>query len=183
MRPCRGTAAGDAEGIAAAKRRLANVYSLQQRNYAKAAALCAESLELCRAVGDRQGLSQTHLVLGNLARDQGEAERASAHYRESLLLRKQLEQREDCAQTLEALAVGLGHSGQAGRAVQLVSGSRQLRGAIRAPLTAFEQANQDEVVADWRELLGEGPFNDLWRLGQVLSFEQLTQLALSAGSL
>ncbi len=117
------SAAGDAEGIAAAKRRLAAVYCLQRRNYAEAETLCAESMALCRAVSDRQGLSQTQLVLGNLAHDQHDHARASAHYQESLLLRKQLEQREDCLETLEALAVSFCRTGQAEQAVQLVSGS------------------------------------------------------------
>jgi non-specific serine/threonine protein kinase len=173
------SAAGDAEGIAAAKRRLANVYCLQRRNYAEAETLCAESMALCRAVGDRQGMGQTHLVLGNLARDQRDDARATAHYQESLLLRKQLEQREDCAQTLEAMAIGLGRRGQEERAVQLVSGARQLRSVIRAPLTAFEQGTLDESVARWRVWLGAATFDDLWRRGQALTLEQMTQLAFS----
>jgi len=173
------SAAGDAEGIAAAKRRLANVYCLQQRNYAEAGALCAESMALCHAVGDRQGMGQTQLVFGNLARDQGSHARATAYYRESLLLRQQLEQSKDCAETLEALAVSLGHIGQEERSVQLVSGARQLRGVIRTPLTAFEQGTLDESVRTWRVQLGAAAFDHLWRRGQALTIEQMTQLALS----
>jgi hypothetical protein len=150
------SAAGDAEGIAAAKRRLAAIYCLQRRNYAEAESLCAESMALCRAVGDRQGMGQRQLVLGNLARDRGDDARAMAHYRESLLLRAQLEQCEDYAQTLEALAVSLGHMGQEERAVQLVSGARQIRSVIRGPLTAFEQGALDESVATWRARLAPG---------------------------
>jgi hypothetical protein len=130
-------------------------------------------------VNDRHGVGQTHLVLGNLARDQGDDARAIAHYRESLLLRKQLEQSEDCAQTLEALAVSLGHVGQAERAVQLVSGASQIRGDIHAPLTEFEQGELDESVAMWGARLGAATFDDLWRHGQALTFEQMMQLALS----
>jgi predicted ATPase/transcriptional regulator with XRE-family HTH domain len=173
------SAAGDMEGIAAAKRSLAAVYCLQRRNYAEAEALCAESMALCGAVNDRYGVGQTHLVIGNLARDQGDDARAIAHYRESLLLRKQLEQCEDCAQTLEALAVSLGHVGQEERAVQLVSGASQIRGDIYAPLTAFEQGELDESVATWRARLGAATFARLWRRGQALTFEQMLQLALS----
>jgi predicted ATPase/DNA-binding XRE family transcriptional regulator len=173
------SAAGDAEGIAAAKRCLAAVYCLQRRNYAEAEALCAESMALCRAVDDRYGMGQTHLVLGNLARDQGDDARAIAHYKGSLLLRKQLEQCEDCAQTLEALAVSLGHMGQEERAVQLVSGASQIRGDIQAPLTAFEQGALDQSVATWRARLGAATFDRLWQRGQALTFEQMMQLALS----
>jgi predicted ATPase/DNA-binding SARP family transcriptional activator/DNA-binding CsgD family transcriptional regulator len=174
------SAAGDVEGIAAAKRRLATVYCLQRHNYAEAESLCAESMALCRAVGDRQGMGQTQLALGNLARDQGDDARAIAHYQQSLLLRAQLEQCEDCAQTLEELAVSLGHIGQEERAVQLVGGADQIRGDIQAPLTAFEQGTLDESVATWRARLGAATFDHLWRCGQALTFGQMTRLALSA---
>jgi DNA-binding CsgD family transcriptional regulator/tetratricopeptide (TPR) repeat protein len=173
------SAAGDAEGIAAAKRRLAAVYCLQRRNYAEAETLCAESMALCRAVGDRQGMGDTLLVLGNLARDQGDDARAIAHYQQSFLLRAQLEQYEDCAQTLEGLAISLGHIRQAERAVQLVSWADQIRGDIQAPLTAFEQGILDESIAAWRAQLGAATFDHLWRRGQALTFEQTTRLALS----
>jgi ATP/maltotriose-dependent transcriptional regulator MalT len=173
------SAAGDEEGIAAAKRRLADIYCLQQHNYAEAETLCAESMALCCAVGDRQGMGQTQLVLGNLACAQHDDARAIAHYQESLLLRKQLEQRGDFAQTLEALAVSLGRVGQEKRAVQLVSWADQLRGIIQAPLTAFEQGMLDESVATWRARLDAATFDHLWRRGQALTFEQITQLALS----
>ena len=173
------SAAGDTEGIAAAKLGLAAVYCLQRGNYAEAEALCADSMALCSAVGDRYGMGQTYLVLGNLARDQGDDARAIAHYQESLLLRKQLEQCEDCAQTLEALAISLGHIGQAERAVQLVSGASQIRGEIQAPLTAFEQGTLDESVAMWRARLDAATFDRLWRRGQELTFEQLIQLVFS----
>jgi ATP/maltotriose-dependent transcriptional regulator MalT len=173
------SAAGDAEGIAAAKRRLAAIYGLQRRNYAEAETLCAESLALCRTLGDRQGMGQTQLVLGNLAREQRDDARAIAHYQESLLLRAQLEQSEDVAQTLEELAISLGHIGQEEQAVQLMSGARRIRDDIHAPLTAFEQGAQDESVMIWRSGLGAATFDHLWRHGQALTFEQLTQLALS----
>ncbi len=168
------SAAGDAVGIAASTRRLANAYCRQGSNNAAAAALCSESMALCRAVGDQQGLGQTHLVLGNLARDQRDYARATEHYRASLLLRKQLGQREDCAQTLEALAVSLARTGEQGRAVQLVSGARQLRMALRAPLTAFEQETLDAVVAVCRAQLGDAPFAEHWRRGETLTLDQMT---------
>jgi non-specific serine/threonine protein kinase len=174
------SAAGDAEGIAAAKRRLAAIYCLQRRNYAEAETLCAESMALCLAVGDRQGIGQTQLVLGNLARDQGDDARAIAYYHESLLLRAQLEQWEDYAQTLEELAVSLGHIGQAEQAVQLMSRARQIRDEIQAPLTEFEQGALDEAVTLWRARLGAVTFDHLWQHGQALTFEQMTQLALSS---
>jgi non-specific serine/threonine protein kinase len=176
------SAAGDAEGIAASKRRLAGVYALQRRSYAEAETLCIESLALCRAVGDRQGIGQTHLVLGNILRGQREYARAIGHYRESLLLRAQLEQCEDCAQTLEELAVCYGEVGQAERAVQLIAGARLIRDDIRAPLTAFEHDLLDESVAAWRAQLGATAFDALWERGRALSFEQLTQLALTAAA-
>jgi non-specific serine/threonine protein kinase len=138
-----------------------------------------ESMALCRAVGDRQGIGQTQLVLGNLARGQRDTARAITHYHESLLLRAQLEQCEDYAQTLEALAVCFGQIGQDDRAVQLVSGACQIRAKIRAPLTAFEQGMLDEAVAVWRARLGAAAFVALWRSGQELTFEQLTQRALT----
>jgi non-specific serine/threonine protein kinase len=174
-------AAGDAEGIAAAKRRLAHVYVLQQRNYAEAETLCAESMALCRAIGDQQGMGQTHFVFGNIARDQGDTALAVAHYHESLRLRALLEHYEECAQTLEALAVSLGDIQQDQRAVQLISGARHIRTILRCPLTAFEQSMLDEEAAAWRDRLGGDQFDDLWRRGEALTFDQLTQLAHSAG--
>ncbi len=58
----------------------------------------------------------------------------------------------------------------------------QLRGVIRAPLTAFEQSTLDELVVTWRERLGAATFDALWRRGQALTLEQMTQLALSTAS-
>lgn len=170
------SAAADDEGVAAAKRRLANVYYLQQHAYAEAEALCAESLARCRMVDDQQGLSQTLLVLGNLAREQCEYPAANRCYLESLELRKKLGQYEDCAQTLEALAISVGRTGLAEQAVQLLSVATQLRRTAHAPLTDFENQLLEPSQAAWRIRIGEARFAELWQRGQLLTLDQAIAL-------
>jgi tetratricopeptide (TPR) repeat protein len=56
----------------------------EQGAYARARALYEECLALHRELGEREGLGRTLLGLGDLARDQGEAERVRAYCVESL---------------------------------------------------------------------------------------------------
>lgn len=54
-----------------------------------------------------------------------------------------------------------------------MSGARQLRMALRAPLTAFEQAALDAAVAVCRAQLGDAPFAEHWRRGETLTLDQM----------
>lgn len=170
--------AGDAEGVAAAKRRLAYAYCLQGREHATAQALCEESQLLCQEVDDKQGLSQTLLVLGELALLRGEFTLALAHFRQSLQLRKQLEKHEDCAQSLEALARGLVHTGFFELAIQLMGAAHTVRAGARAALTDFERGRLETALDAARAARGASAFQRWLAQGQALTLEQAVTLAL-----
>jgi predicted ATPase/DNA-binding SARP family transcriptional activator len=171
-------AAGDAEGVAASKRRLANVYSLQGCNLAEAQQLCDDSMALCREVDDKQGISQTLLVLGHLHSLAGDHAQALAQYHACLRLRLRYERQENCAQVLEALALRFGHSGHVDQAIQVLSAAFQIRAAAHAPLTAFERARLDPHLAAWRAHRNDAVFEQLWQRGRTMTLEQAAQFAL-----
>jgi non-specific serine/threonine protein kinase len=104
----------------------------EQGAYARATALCEESLALAREVGDTEGIANALLGLGDLARDQGDAGQVRAYCEESLVLFRELDQQWAIGFTLNNLALAAYLEGDlalaASRAAESDSCFRGLRG-------------------------------------------------------
>ena len=90
-----------------------------------------------------------------MARRRGEVTEAEALQRVGLALFRDLGDRHDCAQGLEALASTAGVTGQGERAAQLLGAAAALRETIGAPLPPLEQAEVEQAVAAARAALSE----------------------------
>lgn len=73
-------------------------------DYARAAPLFHEALDLCRRVDDRAGAAQALSGLGQIAQDQGEYDRAAALHREALVVYREAGCLRDSAGALNNLA-------------------------------------------------------------------------------
>jgi predicted ATPase/transcriptional regulator with XRE-family HTH domain len=83
----------------------AGVFAAEQNDYARAAELYHESLEVRRALGDRRGSAQTVNNLGRIASFQGDYMHAIALYEESLALKRALNDLDGVASTLNNLGL------------------------------------------------------------------------------
>jgi predicted ATPase/transcriptional regulator with XRE-family HTH domain len=94
----------------------AGVLARMQGDYARAAALCEESLTLYRLLGDTQGIAVALNVLGNAAVNQGDYERAIALSEESLALQRTLGHKRGIALALNNLGMVVLYQGDYRRA-------------------------------------------------------------------
>jgi hypothetical protein len=111
-------------------------------------------------------------------RPREEAERALALYRESLILRRQLEYRSGLTLCLEGVAAALGGGGQPQPATRLLGAAEALREALRAPRPQSERVEYDQSVARVRAQLDGTALESLWSLDRSLTLAEAAALAL-----
>ena len=104
----------------------------------QAAAFFAESLELCRELGDARGVAVALGYLGVVAAHQGDTERARSLLEESLALLRELGDRERIAAALYSLgSLGLGHLAEdAVQASPGPTGAKTARNSTSGPTSA-----------------------------------------------
>ena len=93
--------------------------AFQQADYARAAVLYAEAVELRRALDDTRGLAASLDNLGNVAERQGEYARAAALHEDALTLRRALGDKRGIANSLGNLGVVAFQHGEYERAATL----------------------------------------------------------------
>jgi len=75
----------------------------RQSDYAATVELAEESLDICREIGDRQGIASALIKLGNAATESGDYEAASAHLEEALAIWRELDDKHGIARALISL--------------------------------------------------------------------------------
>ena len=98
----------------------AGVLAWQQGDYGWATALHEEQLALCQDLGDRRGIANALLDLGEAARAQGDYERARALYEEALALHRDVGETLGIAFALNNLGEVARAQGDYGRATELL---------------------------------------------------------------
>src|SRR5262249_32947587 len=144
--------------------------------------LFEESLAIGHELGDKGLIARTLSNLGDVARHQGDEQRATALYRESLVLSRQ-ESRENIACSLVGLAGVDGGVGQPERAARLLSAAETLLDAIGLSVSVWPEtrADYDRYVAAAHAQLDETTFAAAWAEGRAMSLEQVVADALSLG--
>lgn len=156
--------------------------------YALARAHLEEALRLERAAGFTDGITLALGDLGNVARDQGDTDRAQSLYQEALELGAGHPGTREITEIIEAVGMLAATAGRAERAVWLIGAAhaqRQrlgLRYAVEKDRQALEQ-----VLAQLRGVLGEPAFAAAWEAGCALTPAQAVATArepaiASAGS-
>jgi non-specific serine/threonine protein kinase len=156
--------------------------ALRQGDYARAARLVQESLELRRQLGNQWGVGVSLGTLGWVVLRQGDRRQAATHLSASLTLRQEIGDQGGCAWCLERLGEIAQADGQTGKAARLFGAAAGLRRAIGSVIDPADREEYDRRLATLREALGEAQFAAAWEAGRALNLEQAVAYALEVGS-
>jgi hypothetical protein len=160
---------------------------------ARAAALCEESVTVCRDADNRPAEVMALIARARVAAEMGDQMRARASYREALALARPLALKRQIAECVEGVASAFNadavrlrdlHEDRDGsteaceRAVHLYGAAAALRGATGDTLSPTERAAYEDRLKGVRALLGEERFAAMWAQGETLTLEQAAAIAL-----
>lgn len=139
-------------------------------DHARATAHLEAALRLEREASYTEGIILALGDLGNLARDQGQAGRALALYREALELGRGQPGTRVVTEVIEAIGIMAAAAGEAERAALLMSAAKAQRDrlGLRYGVQA-DQAALGQALAAARVALGEAAFAAAWEAGRSLS--------------
>jgi predicted ATPase/DNA-binding XRE family transcriptional regulator len=162
---------GDVHGITTCLLNLADLARVTGE-LERASSLLLECLDLCRQTQDQAVVIVALNTLGQLAWAQGDAAAAGAHYRESLDLSIRTTDPRSTARCLEGLAAVASMREDKRGAAILYGAAEALRERISSPLLPNYRAEQDRLLTQVREALGEVAYSAAWSLGRSLPPEQ-----------
>jgi hypothetical protein len=120
--------------------------------------------------------------LGGIAIDQRDYARGSVLFRESLLLLRELGDKEAIAACLEGLGSVAGEHSQAERAARLYGAAKQLRVAIGSAPAPIARTRHERLIAAARAQLNEAAFAAAWAEGRMMALGQVIADALNEAS-
>ena len=151
-----------------------------QGRLATAMAYHEEALAERRAAGNSWGETLSLVDLGNVARSQGDLDRATACYRDGLALAWDGDERRAIADALEGLAWAAAAAREALTATRWYAAAERLRETtgitMRDPLA---QAAHEQGTTAARAVLGEASFATAWAAGRALPLAQVVAEALA----
>ena len=160
--------------------RLGTILLIQGDHY-RAAAAIEEGLALARKLGDGIGINDALYVLAQVAQARGDHDLAARRFEEGVSLSKEMGDRANLGYYLEGLAVVAGVRGEAERSVCLFGAAEGMLEAVDAPVYDYFEPNRslyERTKARVRSRLGESAFEEAWKQGQVMTFEQAVKYAL-----
>jgi tetratricopeptide (TPR) repeat protein len=146
---------------------------------AQATDLLEEALSHVRSIDLTWGIVNILTLLGHLARQQQDYERARAYYRESLAIYEQLGNATYTAWCLEGIAAMTCAEGRYQQATRLSGAAAALRAMAQTPLPPTEQEDVDKVILTARAELPEQVFQAEWQSGSQMSQTQAIAYALT----
>ena len=145
---------------------------------ARATEFLEEALADVRAIDMTWGIANILTLLGHVARQQQDYERAKVRYRESLALYQRLGNVTYTAWCLEGIAAVACAEGSYQHANRLCAAAAALRVAAQTPLPPTEQDDFEKVVMTARAELDERTFTAEWRIGSTLAQDDAISYAL-----
>ncbi len=145
---------------------------------ARATEFLEEALADVRAIDMTWGIANILTLLGHVARQQQDYERAKVRYRESLALYHRLGNVTYTAWCLEGIAAVACAEGSYQHATRLCAAAATLRVAAQTPLPPTEQDDFEKVVMTARAELDERTFTAEWRIGSTLAQDDAISYAL-----
>ena len=118
------------------------------------------------------------LILGSLAREQGNYSTAHSLYRESIKLFQDLDHKRGIARLLECFACSAAAQLEAERSLRLAGAAAALRQNIGAPLTPTEQAKLEASLHPARQALTNTVGATAWLEGWALPVEKAIEEVL-----
>lgn len=125
-----------------------------------------------------EGRAWTLRNLGQARQLAGDLVGATACYRESLVLRQQLDQLTGMAWAMEGLAEVAVLAGDYQRAAYLAGAAAPIRQAHQTPMRAVDSMRYETLLATARRALGEQAFAATWSAGAALPVTQAVAYAL-----
>jgi non-specific serine/threonine protein kinase len=145
---------------------------------ARATEFLEEALADVRAIDMTWGIANILTLLGHVARQQQDYERAKVRYRESLALYQRLGNVTYTAWCLEGIAAVACAEGSYQHATRLCAAAAALRVAAQTPLPPTEQDDFEKVVMTARAELDERTFTEQWRIGSTMTQDEAIAYAL-----
>jgi predicted ATPase/class 3 adenylate cyclase len=152
----------------------------EQGDHVAAYTLYEESLAEAEGRGDRHAAAYARRHLARLHLEAGDAERAVAFLRESLLPLRELRDRRCTPASLEALAYAVGRRDQCADAARLFAAAEAMREATGMPLMRRDRARQERERGVLEARLGREALAAAWSNGRLMSLTQAIDYALEA---
>jgi predicted ATPase len=137
-----------------------------------------EGLALARSLGDRLEIGRCLLPLAEVARLNGEIERARVLLAECLETLWSLRAMRDVADSIETLARVAVDGGETLVGARLLAGAATIRGQFHAAVEPVVRAGHEEDVQRARAALGHPSFEEAWQAGRAMSPEEAVRFAL-----
>lgn len=120
-----------------------------------------------------------HYWLGNILRDGGDWAEAQDHYRLSLEICLERQDRVGAASILEDFAVLLNRQGQWLRVARMLGAAAAFREAAQVRLTSYgEEERGNKVLTSCRSALGDAAFEKAWATGRAMKLAEVVALAV-----
>ncbi len=147
-------------------------------NYPEAESLACQALNLCEQVGSKPRIAHVQCTMG-LAMLRTDPIGAGQMLKSSLTIRNKLRNKNDIAESLEALAKMCSFGGVFERATRLFAAVSVMHEAISFAMTPTERSEYNRQLSALRTQLGGEAFTAAWDEGRVMSWEQVIKLALA----
>lgn len=147
-------------------------------NYDSAKKIFEEGREAFRRVHSKYFVQVMRSELGHVERQQGNLAGARSIYRETIKGWQDLGNRAAIAHELECFGLLAIKEEEPQRAVKLFGAAEALREKIQAPMTDYERAEYDQMVARIRSMLSEAEFNAFWAEGRSMTMDEAIEFAI-----
>ena len=161
-----------------------NLFGLSFLEYLEGNRIEAEAgfnkmLEFNREGGNISGCASALINLGHISLTGREHEKASAQYKECLLLSRQIDDHEIIAGCLFGLAGILAEKAAYPQAVELLSTAEHLRLANGFKWDAIDQPIFEDIKSALHKKMKKAEFNASWLKGSELTLDQAVEIALA----
>jgi non-specific serine/threonine protein kinase len=168
---------GDRRGAAVSLAKVGNVAS-RLEDYDRARPLLEEALTEIRDLGDRGWEAMILGDLGHLLVTTGNIEEGYKLHCQSLILRRNLEDRLGISDSLRELGIVACLEAKWAHAVRLFAAAEKLREAIGVTLPPSDREEYENRSAAARQALGEALFTATWQEGRAAPPEEVIAAAL-----
>jgi tetratricopeptide (TPR) repeat protein len=169
---------GNGRGLTSLLNNLA-IASRRLGNLDRAGQLFRESTHLCRENGDVRSLSHALHGLAEVQNDRGAYRDALTFLHECLGIRQRLGNRPSLVATLGLIGQTLLYLDDGLAAAQMFSAADRLRHEIGVAISPTNQAEEAQLIARGRALVGDDLFSQAWAQGQAMTADQAIAAALS----
>lgn len=150
--------------------------------------MAEQVLEIYSELDDDYAANPARSLLADLARQQGDLEKATRLYRETIIGWRDSGRADAGVRTMESIAYimhaesqgedGDLHQARLAHAAKLLGAADAIRGRINRPVNFVDLAEYERELAEIKEEAGESVFQSAWQEGQSLNLDEAVLLAI-----